>query len=55
MIQLKQKENKNRRTIMLNHKDHCLSIEPLQFAPLNYPFVMSLVGILPHNIKRGLA
>ena len=22
--------------------------------PLNYPFVMSVVGILPHNIKRGL-
>ena len=30
---------------------------PLYWAnlkPLNYPFVMSVVGILPHNIKRGL-
>ena len=34
-IQLKQKENKNRITIMLNHKDHCLSIEPLRTLKLS--------------------
>lgn len=30
-----QKENKNRITIMLNHKDHCLSIEPLRTLKLS--------------------